>query len=196
MLREAGRGLDAETSLSDAVALAQSLLKRNADDANSRYYLAAARCEQGLIFIEVKNDHKAAEKIFDDAVRDLTALTAGDPEIVFFRPKLAEARSHRGLAHIHLGRHSDADADFGEARKILEATLSRTPRDMDASRLLAQTLERLARVASIRGDKVEAGRLLDLAIDRQRPVVDAFPENQREHRMLAFYRDERRGLGN
>jgi serine/threonine-protein kinase len=190
--RAAGQLGDAEKSLAEAVTLARALLGQNSQDNNARYYLAAARCEQGTLLAEEHRKPAEAEKAFEESVRGLAALRADFPQVGVYRPKHAEAQSGRGGARAELGRLDDAEADCRQAQQTLEAILAESPQDAKATSLLAATLARRARIAQVRGDRSAAAQDWDQAIARQEALVKALPDNPRALRFLQQLRDQRK----
>ncbi len=177
--RDAGNLNDAEESLAQAVSLARALLEKDSTDDDARYYLAAALCEQGTLWAEERGKPVEAEAAFDESVRHFAALRTGSSDVFFYRSAHAEAQSGRGGARAALSRLKEADEDCHAAQLTLEALLSEIPHDAKAMELVASTLARRARIARARGDRVEANRLWNQSLGRQKALVNLLPDNPR-----------------
>jgi tetratricopeptide (TPR) repeat protein len=186
-----GKVKDAETALTEAGMIAQTLLEKTPNDENARYYLFAARSEQGAILADVNKEYSAAEKVFDEAERGLSSLRSEFPDVGYFRPKHAEALAGRAGARAGAGRLQEAEEDCRQAQRTLESILAGAPRDLNASSLLAATLVRRAHIAHARGDHVQAAKHWSQAISYQGAVVKAVPKNPRAESTLKRMREER-----
>jgi tetratricopeptide (TPR) repeat protein len=189
MLCEMGRISDAEKCLDQAVNVAQSLIKKNPDSPDNRYYLAAARYEQASIYVEMKRNPLAAQKTLEEALDLLTVLTKSSPQIAYFQSKRAEVQSLLGAIRARLGRSHEALDLCNQARATFDGILAASPQDIEACRSLARTLERLAQIRVAQHDQSDAKHLLKLAAARQEVVVRTFPENEREKKTLKAYRE-------
>jgi tetratricopeptide (TPR) repeat protein len=125
-----------------------------------------------------RDDVKAFEQFFGEALGLVEALIKDSPRYVPFKSDLAEVCAAHGEGLVHLGRYDEAQASFQRAWENLKIAMSHDPDDPSPLPLLALLHERLGADAQRRGQKEQARQHFQEALNLRQEFVRLEPENR------------------
>jgi tetratricopeptide (TPR) repeat protein len=204
VLQQAGRSREAEPLLLQAIERLGALadgpldpkrlgkLAENVIRSNATFILRLAQTELGLALSAEPGRRSDAKGALDAAVDGLTKLGAGTSSNAGHRKALALAYLARGSLRSTPG---EAEADWVEARKMLEKLAAEFPHNATYQGPLALVLGRLGHLALDKGDRTAARPLLEEAVRHEKQALEANPDSPPDRRNHARLLDELDALG-
>ena len=178
--------------LADARRYYQQFLKERLDDPTAQLDVALATARLGDIAAFLGED-KEAEARYGEAIDQLRAMLALDPNSRDVRAGLAQALHGRGVLLKKLnGRLEDAERDLKEALDLRKDLAAKSPADADLERARIDTLYQLGALHARRSDPARADRPTaraeyDEAIAAREAVVRGPSGDLDDRRMVARY---------
>jgi len=181
-LHHAGNTREAESQLLQAIErlrvlvdgpLVPTKLGKLAGDvvrANAAFIFRLAQIELGLALSSEEGRRSDARRSLDAAVDGLKALGANKSPNAGNRKALALALLARGSLGL---TPAEAQADWGEARQLLEKLAAESPHTAAYHGPLAMALGRLGRLALDQGNRTAARKLLEQAVQHERRALEA-----------------------
>lgn len=164
-LARSGKFEEAIPPLDEAIRKAEALLAKNPNDRDLGFIIAAAMVNRGRALAGIEARKAEAGPTLAEAVSRLEKLARNSPDIANYRRRLAEALSVSAEIHVKDNREEPAREALEKARALLAELLKQNPGHPVDSGLLGGVTGQLARLALARGDREEARRLFEEAVE-------------------------------